>query len=145
MAASSQQSAESHAQYVPGFHFVTLGLVAINILIVIYRIIVNPTLMETLALIPAVALALVAFYARAFAAANQDRIIRLEERLRLERLLPADLSARIGEIDRSQLIALRFASDAELPELARRVIAERPDSAAIKKMIRTWRPDNIRV
>lgn len=145
MATSSQQNAESHAQYVPGFHFVTLGLIAINLLITIYHVIANPTLTEATTLIPAVGLMLLAFYTRQFAAANQDRIIMLEERLRLERALPMDLSARIGEIDRSQLIALRFASDAELPELARRVILERPDAAAIKKMIRTWRPDHMRV
>jgi hypothetical protein len=76
----------------------------------------------------------------------QDRVIRLEMTNRLERILPADLRARIGELSPGQLIALRFASDAELPELTRVVLTEglrgRND---IKKKIRDWQPDHMRV
>lgn len=80
-----------------------------------------------------------------FALTVQDRVIRLETRLRLERLLPADLKARILEFSVGQLIALRFASDAELPDLARRVLDEKvKDKKAIKQMIKTWKPDYLR-
>lgn len=145
MSADKQQSADSHSQYVPGFHFLTSALIIINLFVTIYRVIKEPSLLEASTLLPALGLMLLFFYTRQFATVNQDRIIRLEERLRLQRLLPQDLVARMDQINDSQLIAIRFASDAELPELARRVIQEHPDNAAIKKMIRTWRPDTNRV
>jgi len=75
----------------------------------------------------------------------QDRVIRLEERLRFERALPAELHPRIGEFTIDQLVALRFASNAELPELARRVLEEKlVNRKEIKKLIKTWRPDFVR-
>jgi hypothetical protein len=80
--------------------------------------------------------------ARGMALKVQDRVIRLEERLRFERALPADLHPRIEEFTIDQLVALRFASNAELPELARKVLEEKlNDRKAIKQMIKTWRPD----
>jgi hypothetical protein len=83
--------------------------------------------------------------ARAMAMKVQDRVIRIEERIRFERLLPADMHARIGEFTMDQLVALRFASNAELPELARKVLQEQvKDRKAIKQMIKTWRPDPAR-
>ena len=96
-------------------------------------------------LVAAVTLLLVFKYAREFPVTVQDRVIRLEEQLRLARLLPPDLRTRVNEFTPSQLIALRFASDAELPSLAQRVLAEKiADRAAIKAMIREWRPDHLR-
>lgn len=75
----------------------------------------------------------------------QDRIIRLEERLRFARLLPADLQPRIGEFTATQLVALRFASDAELPLLARKVLDEKlTERKAIKQLIKNWKPDYLR-
>ena len=86
------------------------------------------------------------FCTRTFALSAQDRIIRLEERLRLRELLPDDQQARINDFTTSQLIALRFASDAELPDLARQVLNEDITSRkAIKERIQTWRPDYQRV
>jgi hypothetical protein len=90
----------------------------------------------------AAALVVLVFYARLFPLAVQDRLIRLEERLRSERLLPADLRPRIGEFSADQLVALRFASDVELPVLARKVLDEKlTDRKAIKKLIKNWKPD----
>jgi hypothetical protein len=83
--------------------------------------------------------------ARGMALKVQDRVIRLEERLRFERVLPADLHPRIGEFTIDQLVALRFASNAELPELGRKVLEENvKDRKEIKRMIKTWRPDFVR-
>jgi hypothetical protein len=83
--------------------------------------------------------------ARMFALSVQDRVIRMEERLRCERLLPQDLQPRIVELEPGQLISLRFASDAELPALARRVLDEKiKDRKAIKQQIKNWRPDYLR-
>jgi hypothetical protein len=80
-----------------------------------------------------------------FALSVQDRVIRLEERLRCERLLPQDLQARIVEFEPGQLVSLRFACDAELPALARKVLDEKmTDRKAIKQQIKNWRSDYLR-
>jgi hypothetical protein len=93
----------------------------------------------------AAALLTLALTARTFALSVQDRVIRLEMQLRMAQLLPADLKAKIDEFTLSQLVALRFASDAELPDLARRVLEDRvTDRTAIKKMVKNWRPDYLR-
>jgi hypothetical protein len=75
----------------------------------------------------------------------QDRVIRLEMQLRLRQTLPADLHARIDDFTPKQLVALRFASDEELPQLCRTVLNDRVmEQKAIKKMIKKWRPDHLR-
>jgi hypothetical protein len=99
----------------------------------------------TIDVLTAAALFLLCYYARIFALTVQDRVIRLEERLRYEKLFPEDLKARIPEFTRGQLVALRFASDAELPELARKVLSENlTDRKAIKQLVKNWRPDHLR-
>jgi len=93
----------------------------------------------------AMALLVVFFYVRIFALTVQDRVIRLEMRLRLTGLLPADLRPRIPEFTVAQLVALRFASDAELPALARKVLDEKlTDRKAIKRLIKDWQADYLR-
>jgi hypothetical protein len=84
-------------------------------------------------------------FARVFALTVQDRVIRLEMRLRMRELLPADLQPRINEFTHKQLVAMRFASDAELPALARTVLDERlTDGTAIKRLVRDWQADTLR-
>jgi hypothetical protein len=91
-------------------------------------------------------LVVLAFLARLFSLGVQDRVIRMEERLRFRQVLPEDLKTRINEFTINQLVSLRFASDAELPELARRVLDERLNSRkAIKQMIQNWRADYQRI
>ena len=83
---------------------------------------------------------------RSYATRLQDRIIRLETRLRLERVLPADLAARIGELELTHLIGLRFASDAELIDLVNQVLAKKSmRSNDIKKLVKNWQADHLRV
>ena len=145
MANDAAQSYENHAKLVPGFHFVAFGMFALNLLWSLYRIIVSPSLDTTMSLILAVALILLFFYARLFALAVQDRVIRLEMRLRMERLLPDDLTPRIGDLTADQFVSLRFAVDAELPGLVRKVLDENlTDRKTIKQLITDWQADLLR-
>jgi hypothetical protein len=96
-------------------------------------------------LVVALALLLGFLSARIMALSVQDRVIRLEERIRYERLLPADLKPRIGDFTVSQCVSLRFASDAELPALARKVLDEKLNQRkTIKQLIKSWKPDFLR-
>lgn len=140
------QSYERHSQYVPGFHVATLGLALGYLILSVIQAIRDPGLASLTTLAGAGAVAGLSWYARMFPVRVQDRVICLEERLRLSRLLPPELQGRVGEFSRGQLIALRFAADTEVPALARRVLDENiRDRDAIKRMIATWRPDRMRI
>ena len=144
----TDQTYANHRKFVPGFHFVTVGLLVLNVVWTVYRLFSGagrPLPDRLMAFLLAVALVLLAWYARTFPMRVQDRVIRLEERLRLEQLLPADLRPRIGELRPRQLLGLRFASDEELPALTRKVLDEQIASAdEIKKLVRSWRADHLR-
>jgi dolichyl-phosphate-mannose--protein O-mannosyl transferase len=139
------QNFENHAKFVPGFHVGVLGIFAINLIWSIYRLIRAFSGESVIALLLAIAFILLAFYSRIFALTVQDRVIRLEMALRMQQLFPAEFRPRIPEFSVNQLVALRFASDAELPVLAKKVLDEKlNDRKAIKKMIRDWQPDFLR-
>lgn len=146
----AEQSFRNHSRFVPLFHFVVGPILLINFLWACYRLFqglpYQPLFDRLLDMLVALALIGVFFFARIFALTAQDRVIRLEERLRLERLLPDDLRPRIPELTRGQLIALRFAHDEELPALTRQVLDQRiRDPKEIKRQIRQWRADHLRV
>lgn len=146
MADSPSQTYSNHRRFVPLYHYVTALLLVVYLLWSLYRLIRSFGLDSVMGLVLALAVALLFFYTRTFPLTAQDRIIRLEERLRLERLLPPELRGRIPELTPGQLIGLRFASDEEAPELCRRVLAgELKGREEIKKQIRAWRPDELRV
>jgi len=139
------QNFENHAKLVPGFHVVTLGIFTINLGWRIYQVAHAFSAETAISLLLAIALILAALFARIFALTVQDRVIRLEMRLRMGEILPAELRPRIPEFTVNQLVALRFASDAELPGLARKVLdGKLNDRKAIKKMIQNWQPDFLR-
>ena len=139
------QNFANHVKTVPLFHYVAFPILAINLFWSIYRLIRHCSAESVLSLLLAVAFVLMFFFARVFALKVQDRVIRLEMRLRLQQVLPPDLRGRIPEFEVGQLVALRFAGDAELPELARKVLDEKlTDRSTIKKMIRDWQPDELR-
>jgi hypothetical protein len=144
MAAPAPQSYANHRKFVPGFHGLTLGLAVVYLLWALYRVIFHFSGDHLFELLPAIVLGLLAWYTRSFPMVVQNRVIRLEERQRLERLVP-ELRGRIDELTAGQLIALRFASDAELPALTRRVLDEHiHDQNVIKKQIQAWRADHLR-
>ena len=140
------QNFANHARYVPSFHFFVLPVFLINFAWSVYRLVrpgISPD--AIISLLVAAALLVLSFRARIFTLTVQDRVIRLEERLRYERILPADLKPRIGEFTVNQLVALRFASDTELPALARKVLAEKLNKRkAIKRLVQNWQPDHLR-
>jgi hypothetical protein len=142
-----EQNFANHGRLVPAYHVFVFFVFVINFGWAVYKLIHTRFSLDSIvSLLLAAALLVLFFYARVFALAAQDRIIRLEERLRFERLLPADLKPRIGEFNVDQLIALRFASDAELPELARAVLLEHlQDRKVIKQRIKNWKADYLRV
>jgi uncharacterized membrane protein YciS (DUF1049 family) len=139
----TEQNFANHGRFVPLFHFFVLPVLLLNFVTQVYLWIkfeFAPA--RIISILVAAALFLGALYARMFALAVQDRVIRLEERLRYERMLPADLQARCGELTINQIVALRFACDAELPVLTRKVLDEKlTKRKAIKQLIKTWKPD----
>lgn len=140
------QTYANHARYVVGYHFVALFLLFVNLCWSVLQVFRYFSMSTVVAALLAVALVLLFLYARTFPMTVQDRVIRLEMRLRMEKLLPADVFTRFGEFTVGQLVALRFASDAELPALARKVLDEKIASRAeIKKLIKDWQPDYLRV
>lgn len=145
MAEDKPQTFENHTRIVPLFHLGVLGILALNLLFNLYRIYRVPGLETGMSALLAVALLGLAFYARVFALTVQDRIIRLEMRLRLKTLLPAEMHPQIQQFGVGQLLALRFASDEELPALARAVLSENiRDRKVIKKRIKNWQADRLR-
>jgi hypothetical protein len=140
------QSFANHARLVPGYHYVTAPLILVYLLWSIWRAATLRDSASVHAMVGALALFGVYAYTRLFPLKAQDRIIRLEERLRLARLLPADLQSRIDDLTPRQLIALRFASDGEVEGLVRQVLAGTlVEPKAIKQAIRSWRADHLRV
>jgi Family of unknown function (DUF6526) len=147
------QTYKNHSRYIPMFHFVTGGILLLNLLWAFVRIYhamrgggrfdrVN----SVVGLLVAIALVLLFLYTRQFVTVLQDRIIRIEMEHRLHDVLPLDLRSRIGELSVGQLIALRFAGDAELPDLTRKVLDEKiANRDAIKRQIREWKADDLRV
>jgi len=142
----TEQNFENHGKFVPSYHFFAVPVFVINLLWSLYRFKqLGISFQGIFGVILAAALVVLVFQARLFALAVQDRIIRLEERLRYERVLPADLQARTGDLAIGQIVALRFASDAELPALARRVLDEKLEKRkAIKQLVKDWKPDYLR-
>jgi len=139
------QTFANHVRYVPLFHFVCLGLLMVYAIHAARRSFQHPDPDSIAQLALAVALLLLAWYARSFALTVQDRVIRLEMRLRMQQLAP-ELVARFGQLSPAQLAALRFAGDAELPDLARQVLdGKLGGPAAIKKAVRDWQGDYLRV
>lgn len=145
MSEKRPQTYANHAKFVPLFHYVAMPLLLVNLLLSLAGLL-DGIALETLNRIGvAAAMMLTAFFARGFALRAQDRVIRLEERLRMERLLPDDLKPRIDDVSTSQCVALRFAGDEELPALVRRALDEKADQKTIKQAIKSWRPDYQRV
>jgi hypothetical protein len=144
MANEKIQNFKNHGHFVPAFVIgqLVLMVAVVGRMIALRHGITYRSVMDVLVLL---AVIVVLTQSRNSTLAVQNRLIRLEMRLRLAGLLPADLQSRIGEFTVDQLIALRFASDAELPALARKVLDEKMnDRKAIKQLVKDWQADWLR-
>ncbi len=139
------QNLSNHTRLDPPFHFFVLPVFAITLIATIVHLVRRPGLCSAWLVVFMLAAVVALFKIRLYPLKVQDRVIRLEERLRLATLLDPALRPRIAEFTESQLIALRFASDAELPALAARALNEKLAAPDIKKAIQHWRPDYWRV
>jgi hypothetical protein len=139
------QTIANHGRIHPVYHFVLLPLLLINLIVAIVWLVREPGFASAWDVVMAVALVILAGLVRVNPMKVQDRVIRLEERLRLYALLPESQRSRIPELTEDQLVGLRFAPDDELPALAERAWTEKLSRKDIKKAINRWRPDYWRV
>jgi hypothetical protein len=145
MAQEKTQSFENHTRFMPLFHFFAFPVLGINLLWSIADLRNGISAASVRGVFVAAALAALALCSRLFALTVQNRVIRLEMRMRLGQVLPADLRPRIEEFSVGQLVSLRFAGDEELPALARQVLEERVnDPKTIKRRVKNWRADFLR-
>ena len=139
------QTYANHKRQDPPYHVWLFGALGACFLYAVSLLVTRPAVPHAFLVVFMAAQILMALKLRLYALKVQDRVIRLEERLRLASLLPEPLKARIGELSVSQLTALRFASDAELPALVTAALDERLPNDAIKRRITSWRADTFRV
>ena len=141
----AEQSFKNHTRFDPMFHgflfFVGLFLLGM----MIYELVSSFSWLGVVRVIAVIWALVLMFKTRLYALKVQDRVIRLEERLRLTQLLPDSLRGRVNDLSVPQLIALRFASDSEVPELVKKTLDGNLDAKTIKQSIQNWRADFLRV
>ena len=152
MSQTTPQTFSNHRRFDPLFHFFLVPVFAVGLLLSLIHFFYHfrdsdrrDNIHSFLLIVLSVALLILVFRTRIYALKVQDRVIRLEERLRLTQLLREPLRSRIPELTEEQLVGLRFASDAEVPQLVERALSEKLKRGDIKKAIQNWRPDNWRV
>lgn len=145
MAEKKPQNLQNHTKIDPPFHRFLLPVALILLFAAGYNMYVNLNWRSGVILLAVIAAIVALFEMRLYSLKVQDRVIRLEERLRMEKVLPEQLQSRIGDLTEQQLIALRFASDAELPALVEKTLKGNLPPKEIKQAIQNWRPDYWRV
>lgn len=139
------QNLRNHARYYPMWHYFVFPVLAINVLVTLWQLVRMPSLFTLWAAVVSIAIMLAVFASRVMALTVQNRVIRLEERLRLARILPAELQPRIEDLTVGQLVALRFAADDEVAGLVKKVSdGVLKTNQEIKAAIGKWRADHIR-
>jgi hypothetical protein len=140
-----EQTYKTHARWRPWFHFFVIPVLLVNVLVSVWHLWQIPQLGTAYGVVFAIALLALGVLSRNQALTVQDRLIRLEMRLRLRQILPPDLQPRINDLTHRQLVALRFASDEELPDLVRDVFAGKITTPNdIKSHVRNWQADWLR-
>ena len=142
---NAPQNLANHRRIDPTYHGVLFLILMVNLVVTLVTLWRHPGSVTAWAFVMALGFLLFFFKLRTYALRNQDRLIRLEEQLRLERLLPGELKLRISELRVGQFVGLRFASDEEVGDRMKEALAEDLGTEAIKKRIQVWRPDTFRV
>jgi hypothetical protein len=143
---AAPQTYKNHARFRPPFHFFVLPILLVNVGIKVKNLIHEPSLSSTWQVALALALFVGMLMARVMALTAQDRLIQLEQQLRLARILPPDLQDAVARLAPRHFIGLRFASNAEVPALIKRILAGELDKTNdIKKAVQDWQPDYLRV
>lgn len=143
--AAAVQSYRQHIRWLPLFHFFVMPALGVNVVMAASGLIQSPGFWTLWSVVFAIALLGLGFLSRIQALTVQDRVIRLEMRLKMRQLLPPDLQPRINDLTHRQLVALRFASDDELADLVREVLAGKLASAKeIKMRVKHWQADWLR-
>ena len=145
MSKPQAQSFKNHGRFDPPFHFFLAIVSLVNLIVSIVYLIRHMNFPSAWFFVLSVAAFLALFKLRSYPLKVQDRVIRLEERLRLQTLAPAEWHAQIYRLTEDQLIGLRFASDAEVVELAKQALEHNLNRKQIKERIRDWRPDEFRL
>ena len=139
------QSFKSHTKWDPPFHFFLMPVMLATLIFSVKHAWAYPNGITLWLVLLSISMFVWLLKTRIYALGVQDRVIRLEERLRMEKLLPVELMLRFDELSVGQLVGLRFASDGELTDLARRALDERLTQKQIKAAIQKWRPDRVRI
>jgi len=139
------QNFSNHTKWDPIFHFFLAPVLVGTLIFSIKHAFAYPNGMTLWLVLLMVALCVWLVRTRTYALRVQDRLIRLEERLRMEKILPDEVMARFDELTPQQVVGLRFASSGELAELTRRALDEKLTAKQIKAAIKEWRPDHARV
>lgn len=139
------QTYANHVKWDPPFHFFLVPVAVAQVIVAVIHLFRFPGLGSVWLLVLSLAFLVTIGRTRAYGTGVQDRVIRLEERLRLSQVLQEPLRSRIGELSDRQLVGLRFASDSELPALVQRTLDEKLGLGDIKKTVTNWRPDYSRI
>ncbi len=139
------QNLKNHAKLDPAFHFFLIFVLLANLVVAVVQLVHRPGFITTWFVVMSVVAFVVLFKLRIYPLKVQDRVIRLEERLRLQSLTPLEWHAQIYRLSEDQLIGLRFAGDDEVVELAKQTLEHNWNRKQIKERIRNWRADYWRV
>ena len=145
MSEKKPQNYENHAKFIPVFHYIALPLLLVNFFGALLRVTQEISFYTFNGVGLAISLIVVAVFTRLFALKAQDRVIRLEEQIRMQTFLPDALKAQVGRLTMGQIVALRFASDEELVDLTQDALDQNTSPNALKQAVKNWRPDYDRV
>jgi len=145
MAEALQQNYANHGRIDPLFHFFLAPVAGISLIAAIVNVASFPGFGSAWLVVVSVAAVVAIFKMRLYSLKVQDRVIRVEERLRLQQILAEPLRSRVPELALGQLVALRFAADTELPSLVTRALNEKLSKDDLKKAVTVWRADFFRV
>ncbi|SVC24690.1 uncharacterized protein METZ01_LOCUS277544 [marine metagenome] len=145
MSEKKPQNYKNHAKFIPVFHYIALPLLLVNFFGALFRVTQEISFYTLNDVGLAISLIVVAVFTRLFALKAQDRVIRLEEQIRMQTFLPDALKVHVGRLTMGQIVALRFASDEELADLTQEALDQNTSPNALKQAVKHWRPDYNRV